>query len=476
MADGPPEFALPRGGKPRRPWRLPVLAGLAALVTASGVFVVKARLERDPLEGVPPAARAEMAVRAAEASGDPAVVERSLMEALAHLEEARAAAPGDVSLGRARLAVLDRLGGNALRHGTEADALRFAKHAADEALAVLRANASDERAVLDALATANTYADRAEKARVGAADRQRVLMDAAVAAGQGTPGSAAVLARTWLRAAQLATGAESSATWRKATEATDPQTPTLEGLALLVAAVETLSRLDEAEDTRPIVASARALAERLQAARPGDATVERELEARHLTLAEVSEKTQDWQGARRFLETVVQMRRARLARNASDVETRRELVRVLSNLGVFLSVQGALDQARETHTEAAKLTDGLEGEGRRTAMVAYGNLAQTLGKLEKWDDARAAASKAVTLAAALEKDFDAGDDAALDLANARLRHARLLRAPGGDRGRALSLAREALAALDKHFPGDAKPESRRDEIRAGLTDLLAEPR
>lgn len=483
----PPAFALPRGGRSRVSWRFPALVGTAVVMTVVGAFVVKARLERDPMAGIPPATRAEMSVRAAEealAEGALPKAEVSLTEALAHLDAALERAPADVALARARLAVVDRQAQLAVRQDQPMEAVRFAKRAMDQALDI-RVRAPDEaRSSVDALVTTHAYADRAEVARVPIEDLRRALLAAAEAVGPGPaaarPEVAVVLARTFMRAATLpgAPPEVAAQAFADAAAAADRAPPGPEALSVLAAAADAADKRGDLPGARALDTRARALASRLVADRPTDPGAARLLEARLVAAADRAERANDRAAAGTALQAVVTSRRARLERvdPADAAETRRELARALSNLGAFWSAGAESREALAAYEEAVALSASLTGEGRHTHLVALGNLAVLQGRLELWPQARDTAARAAELAQALTLDLSAGDAEALDEALAALRHARFLRAPGGDRAQAREVARAALARLEKHFPAAARPDARLEDARAGLKSLLQELR
>jgi hypothetical protein len=486
----PPAFALPRGGRPRASWRFPALVTTALVMTVVGGFVVKARLERDPMAGIPPATRAEMSVRAAEealAEGALPKAEGALTEALAHLDAALEAAPGDVTLARARLAVVDRQAQLAVRQDQPMEAVRFAKRAMDQALDIRVGAPEDPRSSVDALATTHAYADRAEAARVPVEDVRRALLATADSVGQGPaatrPEVAVVLARTFMRAATLpgAPADVAARAFTAAATAADHAPPGPEALSVLAAAADAAEKQGDLPGARALDTRARALAERLVAERPTDPGAARLLEARLVAAADRAERANDRAAAGTALQAVVTSRRARLSRvdPSYAADTRRELARALSNLGAFWSAGAETREALPAYEEAVALSATLTGEGRRTHLVALGNLAVLQGKLELWTQARDTAARAAELAHALTQDLAAGDAEALDEALAALRHARFLRAPGGDRAKAREVATAALARLDKHFPAGrpaAQTDARLSDARTGLQSLLQELR
>lgn len=485
-----PSGRPPRAPGPRRLGRPPVLLLAAVAVTGAGIFVAERRLSRDPLADVPPAARAEMAVRAAEsaaAKGDFVAAERSLLEATAYYDAARAAEPGALAPDRGRLAALDRLGQGALRQGDAAAALTYAKRAMDVALdLVTRATAHPQaeraRAALDALATANTYADRAERARVPAADVRRALSAAASAVaragedggdGSTTP-AAAPLARTWMRVARLTREAPVAAeAWAAAVAAAERAPPDAETIAVLAAAA------DAAPPDAAVAAHERALAAavRFVASHPTDPGAHRLHEARLVGAAEAAEAAGRLAEATPRWTQVVASRRKRLeAAHAADApEVRRELSRALSNLGAHRSLLKDDAGALLAYREATALSAELTGPARRTHLIALGNLAELEARIGTPAVALATAEKAVTLAAELSAVPAAGPSEVADHAAATLRLVRLLRAGGTDRSRPSALARGALDALDASGPPPPGLAPRVTELRTALLEFAGWP-
>lgn len=459
------------------PWRFPLLALGALLVTVSGVFVVKRHLERDPNAGIPDAVKAERAMRDAEEAtgrGDLDAAGKALSEAEAAIDGAVDLAPEDMSLSRARLAILDRAAQLARRRQDAPLALRYAHRTADWAGEILKRHPTDERAALDALSTANGFADESERARVPAADVRRGLESAASAVPAAATASPAVqlaLSGTWLRLARGTT--VDLPYWDKAVAALGPNPSGLGAVPVLAAAADAAERRGDLPSARRLDTQALAAAEAEVASHPGDPGAARLLEGRLLSAADRLSAAGD-AAAGPLYARVVASRRARLAKTpaSDDGETRRELARALTAQGAALSERDP-DAALAAYSEAAQIAAPLLGEGRRTRAVALGNRAQILGRLNRWDEARAAAREALDVATELADDPQAPATAEADRAHAALRAARLFRGPGGDRAKAVAVAREAKARLEKAVvPRNA--EDRRTEALSGLEALLKE--
>jgi len=116
----------------------------------------------------------------------------------------------------------------------------------------------------------------------------------------------------------------------------------------------------------------------------------------------------------------------------------------------------------------------LGADARRTRLIALGNHAQLLGRLDRTRKARKTAATAYALALELVTDSGQSKQAQGDAVSAGLRYARLLRAPpGANRKRARTVARAARDRL-RALPG--KKSKRQKTLGKGLDALLAELR
>jgi len=116
----------------------------------------------------------------------------------------------------------------------------------------------------------------------------------------------------------------------------------------------------------------------------------------------------------------------------------------------------------------------LGADGKRSYLIALGNQAQLLGRLDRTRAARKVARTAYDLALELVGDAKASTKGREDAVSAGLRYARLLRAaPGANRRKARGVARAARDRLRALSGAESK---RRKTLGKGLTALLTELR
>ncbi len=480
---------------PRSRGRLRVVLLAAIVAVLAGTFFMRRELtrRRDAAAAArdAPEARAARAMEEAEralAHDGVVTAQQALREAAAALDEALAASD-EVRLQRVRLVVTDRLGELAVRTGQTNEAFDLRKEADRRSSEVLAVDPADEGARVNRLAAAQKLADAwAGRGRVEEARATLVAAAEAVEATPApTPAVRSALARARLRAAGLDEGPPQRALAAFAAgiahgeaalaTATDPVTARVElagGLA------EAADRAAAAKDPRARDWDARAV-ELLEAAlrdRP-DPRVERTLAARHVVAAD---RAGDEAAARAGYERALALRRARLERAVDDFDARRDLVLALNHLGAFHSARDRDALALAAYAEAAAVArdlrppaplDAAGYEAWRIRLVALGNQALLLGRLDRLAEARAAAADAWQLAEAAAPERGDDPQAALDHATAGLRYARLLRAPPApDRAAARRVARAAQARVAASRA--IKSIEKSSEIESGLRDLLAE--
>ena len=159
------------------------------------------------------------------------------------------------------------------------------------------------------------------------------------------------------------------------------------------------------------------------------------------------------------------------AKKPKDSGLRAAWVRALSRLGLFHSNRGENKRARANYEKAVKAAELLPGHEARTRLLALGNWAHILGRMDEMVESKAVAKQAFDLANGLRGAAPKKKSKIADAAVAALRHARLLRAkPKPQRAEALKVAREALVWLD----GIKKPGKRASATRTELESLIKE--
>ncbi len=469
---------LPPPLRRRIPRRILALAAAALLGTAAlAALIVDRNLEPSRAE-LPFGVRAELELRDAERAtlaGDLDAAERALDEAMQTLDLALQASPADPAATRAWLAAADRAVQLALRRGRPDATLALLARAADRANDLLASQPADARAALDAVAMTHKLVDALERAGTeteAVVARLRTLSALLGSARLESPRTFAAAARTALRLARVARGAEAERALQQAWDAAERAGDDFEADTVFDAAIGAARR---AGQTAVAFERARRAVDwhagRVRE-RPDDLPTNRALEARQIESAEAARAAGDPAMARAWLEAAVKARRTRLAAArdaAARAEASQDLARGLSALGTHHTETGALIEAETTHGEAVRIAADLDGAGRRVLLVALGNWAQALGRNDRIVDARGAATRSYELAQSLSAQPGVGLETRLDVSVAGLRLARLLRAePTPDRTRAEEVARASLAALP------ALDVERARTTRQGLEALLAE--
>ncbi|MCB9528185.1 MAG: hypothetical protein H6701_07305, partial [Myxococcales bacterium] len=239
------------------------------------------------------------------------------------------------------------------------------------------------------------------------------------------------------------------------------------------AAVELAEELEDPTAAEAFERDAVRLLEARRRMQPDDLAVGRSLAARRVRLAEHAQAAGRLDDALALHQQALELRRALVAAQPADQDARRDLVRGLNQLGAFYSERDRDSDALAAYAEAATIGEGLDAAGLRTRIVAMGNHAQLLGRLDRTREARDVAAQAHALASERADAHPEDEEATLDAARAGLRYARLLRAPpGADRARARTVARAARDRLDRI----ATPGERGAGIDDALDALLAELR
>ncbi|MCA9541935.1 MAG: hypothetical protein KC620_23725, partial [Myxococcales bacterium] len=389
---------------------------------------------------------------------DPAAGWTALVAAQAAADEALAEHPNDPRLLRARLIVARRLGQVAELRNRSADARAHLTDAVKRSEALFATDPTDERNRADRLNAARELS--ALLLKIPAVDEAaRVSTDAAEAVEQSAatvPPLAPVrmlLGEVWLDAARaFAEAKDAPRTIECARKALvhaeagrgpeeDPLTATSRASTVSATAVELAEKVGDAAAAEAFERDAVRLLEARQRLEPDDIAVRRTLAARLVRLADHAQAAGRFDEAEALHARSVEVRRALHIQYPADADALRDLVRGLNHQGAFFSDRDRDAEALTAYAEAAALAGGLEGDDRRSALVTIGNHAQLLGRRDRIPEARAEAERALALATTLAAETPADERAVLDLANAELRLARLLRSvPQPDYRRAREVA------------------------------------
>ncbi|MEZ4469053.1 MAG: hypothetical protein R3F43_32625, partial [bacterium] len=395
--------------------------------------------------------------------------------------EALVAQPTDEKLLRSRLVLTRRLANAAMEQGRAAEAVTLLEEAQSRAQVLFEQDRLGERPRSDLLSVAQELAEARVKSG-DAAGAARAATEAAQAVEAGLaslPAGASVLgdlADLWLAAAAAQvmvkdTPAAVAALRQAAARAEDATRGGDDPIAALGRAYAQVARAAGlADDLKAPIAvelarSCLRLLEERKALTPGNASLDRGLAAWNGRLGEYAEAEKDAAGALAAYEKALAIRRSLMEADAADLDARREVVRALNRLGAFHSGADQDAQALARYAEAAEAAAPL-GEDR-TRLIALGNHAHLLGRLDKMVESKAVAAEAYALALRLVAAPGADAEATRDAAAAGLRHARLLRAkPKPDKAAALAVVQAELARLAGHDGAKA--------VRAALEDLLKE--
>ncbi len=441
--------------------------------------------------------RPEVRAREALAEADRATLDKdyraawaALQSASGALDEAFAERPEARDVQRGRLIVARRQAHMAEQPGIDAAPGPLYEEAERRAIAAFDADRTAEQARSDRLSTARERAqflmrgDRADDA----ARIARTAAEAVEATTATLPLAGPVLlllGETWLDAARAHAAAGSKAdaldAARRAAERAeagrgtdeDPLSAAARAYTAAAAAVEIAEQVEAPDDAAAFEADAARILRRRQGMQPDDLSIRRTLAARLVRLADHAERREEHDAALAHHQEALELRRALVKQFPADKAVRRDLVRGLNQLGAFHSARDRDAEALELYAEAAEQAEGLDAESQRTRIIAMGNHAQLLGRLDRTREARDVAAAAHALA--VERAGAKPDDrqAAVDAARAGLRFARLLRAPpGADRKRAKAVARSARQRLDAL----GALGERATEINGALEELIRELR
>lgn len=452
---------------------------IAITVVAVATFFVRQKMaerqiEREVAAGQRPDSRAREALAAA----DQAVLDKDAPAQLAALERARTAldealieAPTEPKLLRSRLVVVRRLALLAADTGRTAEGQALLEEASSRAQALFEQDRMADRGRADLLQVARELAHVLRQA--GAVGRAaQVLTEAAAAVESalsvlpGEAGLQADLAEVWLEAAEAQAAAEAPGEASKAlvvgadraensTRGGEDPVAALARAHTLVARAARLAETLHHPETVALTRRAIRLLEEQSALVPDNPGVDRGLAQWQGRLADLAEAANDDAAALAAHQAHLALREKLLQQRPDDADARRERARAANSLGAWHSTQGRTEEAIARYREAADVARPLGDD--RTRLVALGNLAQVLGRLDRVDEARTVAAEAYAIAVRLAGLPDSGVTGAQDAASAGLRHARLLRAtPRPDRTAARAVTQtelDRLAALPGRKPG-----------------------
>ena len=457
----------------RRVWLLGAI-GLVLVAT----FVMRSKLaDRDATRAQQaPAERARAALLEAKQAAideDLPAMDQTLRAAAEALDAALETNPADIQLARARVSVSRRLARVCERRGRAREAAGLLRDAHQRAGKLHEAAPTDALARQSRLGVARELAAALKEA--GDAEGAMAAAEAALTGVEatlpGTPPGALVrgeLSRLWLQVAAARTDpAQAMEAANRAIAHAEAEQDTPEGLAHLYA---TLARGIEVADRMQRGADAARLEHRaiavLRLRRSAGAEGVNTTLARHLRrLAGRAAGTE----ALALHREAVSLARETLGATPTP-ETRRSLALGLNQLGAALAETKEHDAALEAYAEAARVATALTGAARRTRLVALGNRAHLLGRLDRMVSAKQVAATAYRLAVDLASD--GSPRAALDAAAAGLRHARLLRAkPRPRQAEARRVARVERARLGSY---EGTRKKRAKSLQRGLDELLRE--
>lgn len=435
-----------------------------------------------------PAHRARTALAEADAAvinKDLATVWTKLGRARAALDDGLALRPTDVALQRSRVVVMRRLANVAQELGRP-EAPGLFEEALTHARALFDQSPHDQRGRVDLLKAARELGAHrvARKTPGAAASALTGAAEAVEAAHAVLPAEAKVrglLASTWTDAAEAhaanAAKADARAALLKASGHAESATrggddpvaalATAAGLVGRAAQVAWQLELPEALD---LARRSVALLEQQRGLTPENRSFDVSLAQWLGRVGDLQAKADRPKAAEESYRQAITIRRGLVDRFAED-ELKADLVRAINRLGAFHSAAGRNEAALAAYAEAVELARGLSRH-TRVLIIALGNYAHVLGRIDRMVESKKAAAEAYTLAAARAEADGATRRARIDAAIAGLRHARLLRAkPRPQRREARRVARaerERLVGL----PGERSSVMK--QALEGFDSLLAE--
>jgi tetratricopeptide (TPR) repeat protein len=427
------------------------------------------------------------------AEADSAVISKDLPGVWLKLRRARSALddglatrPNDVALLRSRIVVLRRLANAGNRLG-KPEARGLFEEALTYSRALFDQDRNDPRARVDLLKAARELGTfrMAHDDAAGAAGALSGAAEAIEEAHVILPARASVLAllaSTWTDAAQAHAKAEATIDARAALrqaakhaeDATlggkDPVSALASAAGLVGRAAQVAYRLKVPEALK-LAQRAVVLLEQQRALTPENRSFDSSLAQWHGRVAELHAEAGRDVDALASYEAAIATRLALTKRFAKEDALKADLVRAVNRLGAFHSAAGRNDKAIAAYAEAVKLARTAL-DHQRVLLIALGNHAHVLGRIDRMVESKAAAAEAYTLALARLKGEEPGRRAQLDASVAGLRHARLLRAkPRPKRREARTVAQTEKARLDA-LPG--KKTGLPTQLRTELDRLLDE--
>ena len=452
--------------------RLLLLIAIAGVL--AGTFWLKTKMgERDAAKAGrldDPAHRARTALAEADSaviSKDLPAVWLKLQRARSALEDGLATRPTDVALLRSRIVVLRRLAnagtqlGKPEAAGLIAEALTYSRALFDQ-------DRNDPRARVDLLKAARelgTFRMRHDDA-VGAAGALSGAAEAVEAAHVVLPARASVLsllASTWTDAAEAHAKAgaiiDARAALRQAAkhaeDATrggkDPVSALASATGLVGRAAQIAYRL-KVPEALGLAKRAVVLLKQQRGLTPENRSFDTSLAQWHGRVAELHAEAGRDVDALASYQAAIQTRRALSERFSKEGALKANLVRAINRLGAYHSAAGRNEKAIAAYAEAVELARTAT-DHQRVLLIALGNYAHVLGRIDRMVESKAAAAEAYTLALARLAGDKPSRRAQLDASVAGLRHARLLRAKPRPKRRLARTIAEAEKARLGALPG-----------------------
>lgn len=475
--------------------RTALLISIAMTVVATVALQWRMRVRREEAAQAAadrPEARARDALQDADRAainGDSAAVERALERARGALDEALAEQPDEDQLLRVRVSVARRLAHLARQGQRVAEARPLLEDAVARAARLHDESPTDTRARAERMAAARELADLL--ATGGEEGRGAEVAEGAAQAVEASLGDLGAgpqvldaLIDTWLDAARMHAAAKApAAALAAAGRAVGHAEAALKGASdavgaagrlygVLLAAMEAADAAERKDEAERLERRALEVVELRDRLTPDEVAVRRAMGTHCARLADRAAAGGREDEARRLLDRALEVRTGLAARLPGDAEAQQDLVRTLNSLGALHSAAGRHEEALEAYRATVEAAARVGREGRRMRLIALGNYAHLLGRLDRMVDSKKTAAEAYALAVELADEARDDPQAAVDAAVAGLRHARLLRAqPAPDRKSARAVAAEERQRLQR-FAGETSARAR--SAREGLDALIKE--
>lgn len=471
--------------------RLLLLIAIAGVL--AGTFWLKHKMgQRDAANAErlnDPAHRARTAL----AEADSAVINKDLPTVWLKLKRARAALedgivlrPGDVPLQRSRIVVLRRMAHAAQQLG-KPESRDLMQEALTQARALFDQDRNDPRARVDLLKAARELGafQMAHGNPSGAAGALTGAAEAVEAAHEILPARATVLrllASTWTDAAEAHAQSKAIVDARAAlvqaaehaeaaTRGGKDPVSALASAAGLVGRAAQVAYTLKVPEALDLARRAVVLLGQQRALTPENRGFDTSLAQWHGRVAELHADAGRDAEARASYEAAIATRRSLTERFPKEGGLKADLVRAINRLGAFHSAAGRNEKAIEAYAKAVELARTAP-DHPRVLLIALGNYAHVLGRIDRMVESKAAAAEAYALALKRLEVDKPSRRAQLDACVAGLRHARLLRAkPRPKRREARAVALTEKARLDA-LPG--KKTGLPAQLRTALDRLLDE--